>query len=84
MRCKVTKESQPGSGERLSPQFSSVAPPSSRIYGPGGEWLVQVQSEDKYRAWPTQYITEKKHQPKRQHGQVLLFKTVSFKGDEPE
>lgn len=48
------------------------------------EWLLQVQSEDKCRALPAQYITGKKHQPERQRGQVLLFKTVSFKGDEPE
>lgn len=83
-QCKVTKESPPGSGEWPSEQFSSVVPASSRIYGVGGEWLVQVQSEDKCCALPTQYITGKKHQPECQHGQVLLFKTVSFKGDERE
>lgn len=81
---RVTKERPPGSGERPSEQFNSVVPASSRIYGVGGEWLVQVQSEDKCCALPTQYITGKKHQPECQHGQVLLFKTVSFKGDEPE
>lgn len=45
---------------------------------------MQVQGEDKCRALPTQYITGGKHQPTCQQGQLLLFKTVSFKGDELE
>lgn len=84
MRYKVTKESQPRSSEKPSQQFSSGVPPSRGIYGVGGERLVQVQSKDKCRALPMQFINGKKHRLECQHAQVLSSETVSLKGDEPE
>lgn len=83
--CKVTEETNPGSREQAMEHFSSVMPRSVigfidfRLNG----WC-RCRAQTTALLWQCNILLSNKHQPGCQHEQLLLFKAVSFKGDELE
>lgn len=78
----MTEEAAAGSSEQAAEHFSSAIPTIYRLWA---EWLVQVQSADNCSApAPLDILQSNKHGPGCQQEQLLLFRAVSFKGDELE